>query len=285
MLFRKKITKRMAISITDPCSESWSGMKVVDDVQRHCSSCVKNVVDFTQMSEDEIVSFFSNTKENICGRFRPEQLNKVYAPLPEISRPANWWKAAMLLPLTFFAKNTSAQQNDSIRANDSLVASNDSLPESIELPADSSVVEVDSSSLPGDSLKEVVEVRSEEAPQEIIWTTAVAGGATITIGWSVPEYYLTGDVSVTTPTPTQLSVGCIYNPIPEPSLPPGVLPDGWSFWQWQKKHKMDYSKTIPALITRTDPSQKKSDPVPPTLPRRPWYEAILPPSLRPRRND
>jgi hypothetical protein len=43
---------------------------------RHCLSCEKTVVDFTAMTDAELINFFSNKKDNVCGRFTTEQLDR-----------------------------------------------------------------------------------------------------------------------------------------------------------------------------------------------------------------
>ncbi len=108
--FRKKEIPSFTITIPDPCSEDWSKMQVVDDMHRHCGACERTLVDFSVMSDTELVIFFKHNKGKVCGRFRKDQTNRSLTQLPEKSSKATWWKAAALLPLSLFSKNASAQQ-------------------------------------------------------------------------------------------------------------------------------------------------------------------------------
>lgn len=110
MFFRKKIKKQFTISIPDPCNEDWNKMQVVDSCHRNCAACDRVLTDFAQMNDDELVLFFAQSQGKICGRFRKDQLNRAITPLPEKTTKATWWKAAALLPLTLFSKNSNAQQ-------------------------------------------------------------------------------------------------------------------------------------------------------------------------------
>lgn len=109
-LFRKKETPSFMINIPEPCSEDWNKMDVVDDMHRHCSACERTLVDFSVMSDDELVIFFKQNNGKVCGRFRKDQTNRNLTQLPEKTFKAKWWKAAALLPLSLFSKNAGAQQ-------------------------------------------------------------------------------------------------------------------------------------------------------------------------------
>lgn len=63
------------IHIPSPCSEDWSKMKIVHRA-RFCSSCTKNVMDFTQMSREEILTYLlKNHNKNVCGHIHRSQLD------------------------------------------------------------------------------------------------------------------------------------------------------------------------------------------------------------------
>jgi CarboxypepD_reg-like domain/Secretion system C-terminal sorting domain len=65
------------VNIPEPCHENWQNM-TPNQQGRHCMSCQKTVVDFTLMSDQEILNHISRASSNICGRFDEEQLDKVY---------------------------------------------------------------------------------------------------------------------------------------------------------------------------------------------------------------
>jgi hypothetical protein len=68
------------LNIPKPCSEHWDKFTPTHE-GGFCGSCQKNVIDFTQMSESQLVAYFRDlpTQENkVCGRFRDDQLQKNY---------------------------------------------------------------------------------------------------------------------------------------------------------------------------------------------------------------
>lgn len=69
----------MRYHIPTPCNENWDKMTPTEQ-GRFCSLCSKTVVDFTRMSDDEVLNYFANNKnENVCGRIKKQPL------LPEIT--------------------------------------------------------------------------------------------------------------------------------------------------------------------------------------------------------
>lgn len=67
--------KKLRVSIENPCHEDWQ--KMTPETQgRFCQACEKTVVDFSKMSDAEILQYFSKPKaEKVCGRFRLDQLS------------------------------------------------------------------------------------------------------------------------------------------------------------------------------------------------------------------
>ena len=56
------------LKIETPCHEDWTKMSPNKE-GRHCGLCNKTVVDFTVMSQEEIINYLShNSKTQICGR-------------------------------------------------------------------------------------------------------------------------------------------------------------------------------------------------------------------------
>jgi hypothetical protein len=98
------------ISISKPCSEKWANFTSTPE-GGFCSSCSKNVIDFTKKGESEIREFFRNNGAHTCGRFRPEQL-RLYAHSspPNISPGLTLLKAGFVsLMLLLMSRQTSAQ--------------------------------------------------------------------------------------------------------------------------------------------------------------------------------
>jgi hypothetical protein len=61
------------LRIKNPCNQSWDAMKVLER-ERFCSLCSKNVIDFTQMSDKDMYSYFKNNTGNVCGKLNTRQL-------------------------------------------------------------------------------------------------------------------------------------------------------------------------------------------------------------------
>jgi len=53
---------------------------------RYCDRCKKNIVDLTTKSDAELLQFFKNKEENVCGRLLSSQLNRKLAlPTSKVS--------------------------------------------------------------------------------------------------------------------------------------------------------------------------------------------------------
>lgn len=65
----------LKLHIPEPCHENWQNM-TQQEQGRFCGSCQKTVVDFSVMTDKEILNYFSKTSQHVCGRFTNDQLNK-----------------------------------------------------------------------------------------------------------------------------------------------------------------------------------------------------------------
>ena len=64
------------MKIISPCDQNFGKMKKEGN-GRYCGSCQKVVVDFTRMSNAELIGYFKEHKnENICGRVKSFQMGK-----------------------------------------------------------------------------------------------------------------------------------------------------------------------------------------------------------------
>ncbi len=75
----------MQLQIPTPCMENWSAMDPVEK-GRHCAACQKTVIDFTGMSDAEVVRTISQAGAQVCGRLAPDQLNRKLSDIPPVQR-------------------------------------------------------------------------------------------------------------------------------------------------------------------------------------------------------
>jgi hypothetical protein len=67
--------KSLQIKIDEPCHENWQSM-TPNEQGRFCGSCQKTVVDFSVMTDQEILDYISKASHSICGRMSDDQMNK-----------------------------------------------------------------------------------------------------------------------------------------------------------------------------------------------------------------
>jgi hypothetical protein len=96
------------ITLPKPCHEKWSSFTKTFN-GGFCSSCQKEVVDFTSWSDERIIAYFRNLKGSTCGRFRQDQL-KAYS-YGNRSRTGMSWISVVFAGflLLFGSRNATAQ--------------------------------------------------------------------------------------------------------------------------------------------------------------------------------
>lgn len=99
---------RLKLEIENPCSENWDQM-MPDEKGRFCMSCTKQVIDFSKMTDQELIRFFKqNRKTEMCGQLSSSQLGRVL-----IESPRRRWLSYFLqatLPALLFLNRAGAQQ-------------------------------------------------------------------------------------------------------------------------------------------------------------------------------
>lgn len=91
--------KTLQVNINEPCHEDWNKMTATQ-CGAFCKSCQKEVIDFTNKSEAQIVEILSTAKGKVCGRFTADKLNtplSKYEPDPEWYSWKKWAVAAGVL--------------------------------------------------------------------------------------------------------------------------------------------------------------------------------------------
>lgn len=92
---------KINISIPQPCHGNWQQMTPAEK-GRFCGSCQKNVIDFTNASDAEIIKSL-NQNNHICGRFSPSQLNR---NLVQRKEKDSIWLATTSVLLSFLSLNS-----------------------------------------------------------------------------------------------------------------------------------------------------------------------------------
>ncbi|WP_281226985.1 hypothetical protein [Flavobacterium aquiphilum] len=121
------------ITIPKPCHEDWDKM-TPNNNGRFCSSCSKTVVDFTNMSPNEIQMYYQQ-HSNVCGRFKNSQLDSLTIQIPNrvLFSQTNYHKIFLLalfmtMGTTLFScsdKNGNKQKIDKVEVvDDSLEMNN-----------------------------------------------------------------------------------------------------------------------------------------------------------------
>jgi hypothetical protein len=101
------MSKAIQLQIPEPCHEKWHNM-TPEEQGRFCGSCQKTVVDFTLMSDKEILDHISKAGQHVCGRFSNDQLNKDLKPT-EIKKRFSWAYIWNIVVATFLITEANAQ--------------------------------------------------------------------------------------------------------------------------------------------------------------------------------
>ncbi len=92
------------ISIPEPCHQSWDEMRP-DGAGRHCDSCKKIVIDFTNMTDEQVKAYLiSHEGSGVCGRFQNSQVERIRIVIPHyvLAEPVSSWKKYMAILLLCF---------------------------------------------------------------------------------------------------------------------------------------------------------------------------------------
>lgn len=97
--------KLIQLEVPEPCHENWNNMSSTEQ-GKFCLACQKEVIDFSSMSDKEILNHISNAGSKSCGRFLNDQLNRVLIPPVDIKRI--WWKYWMNVAATLLLLSTKS---------------------------------------------------------------------------------------------------------------------------------------------------------------------------------
>jgi len=107
---------KIQISIPEPCHEGWQNMTPVEK-GRFCASCQKTVLDFTHLSDNEIIKLVSK-KDNLCGRINVSQLNRNLIETKTKSNYFGYFATSVLAFLGLGAESVVAQEKPVVEQTD-----------------------------------------------------------------------------------------------------------------------------------------------------------------------
>jgi hypothetical protein len=111
---------QIQLNIPKPCAVPWEEMQSVDADKRHCSSCDKVVVDFTNMSDEEVIRFFHKNGK-ACGQLTHDQLSRTFIPAP--AKKNNFTiRQLFLLPSFLLSVSAAAQATIKQEPSSSIVS-------------------------------------------------------------------------------------------------------------------------------------------------------------------
>jgi len=111
--------RQTRLYIPSPCHEDWNKMTAAEH-GRFCTSCCKQVVDFTLMTDQQILNYLSARSGKLCGRFDSEQLQR---PLVEtkMAKKKSWWMA-LTMPLLLLFERSEAQGSVAVITGDTTLS-------------------------------------------------------------------------------------------------------------------------------------------------------------------
>lgn len=114
------MSKHIQLHIPEPCHENWNKMIPVEK-GRFCGSCQKQVVDFTNMKDEQLIAFFKReSMGSVCGRFMQDQLDRSMQ-IPRKRIPWVRYFFQFALPAFLLSKKASAQGQVRFLPGDSIV--------------------------------------------------------------------------------------------------------------------------------------------------------------------
>jgi len=83
----------LLIHIPKPCHENWNAM-TPEQQGRYCAACATTVIDFSVMTDHDILKYMTSNTGNMCGRFSNDQLDRVLKDTPVKKKKIGQWLVA-----------------------------------------------------------------------------------------------------------------------------------------------------------------------------------------------
>ena len=95
------------IKIEHPCEQNWEEM-IPTQGGKYCLHCSKNIIDFTNLSDKEIIQIISKSSGTLCGSLTRNQLNRHLSSKREHKYPTLFSKIAASFLLISLTQPTNA---------------------------------------------------------------------------------------------------------------------------------------------------------------------------------
>lgn len=121
------------IRVPSPCSQQWDKMPLQDQ-GRTCKHCSHVVTDFTRMSDEEVVQFLvQHRDEKVCGHFRNDQLSRLRITVTPAQLQSVNWTVLQQVRIAIFLVFAStlfscSSQESSQQAPEIMIVKQDSFP-------------------------------------------------------------------------------------------------------------------------------------------------------------
>jgi len=124
------MAKKFQLQIPEPCHESWDKMTPVDK-GRFCDSCQKAVVDFTGMSDSQLIAYFKKPSTgSMCGRFYNDQLERDFE-IPRKRLPWVKYFFQLVIPVFLTGCKSYSQGEPILKKNNASVCTDTSSNEAV----------------------------------------------------------------------------------------------------------------------------------------------------------
>ncbi len=108
--------RKLLLSIPEPCHENWQQMTPTQQ-GRFCNACAKEVVDFSTMTDIQVLNYFSTlTQEKVCGRALPEQLDRALSRPETPKKKLFWYWNYIVMFFMFLGKGNAVKAQGSVKA-------------------------------------------------------------------------------------------------------------------------------------------------------------------------
>jgi hypothetical protein len=108
------MNRSFTITIPEPCSEKWTDM-IPKKGGKFCVSCDKIVVDFTKMTDSELLDYFKHYQGGTCGNFNTMQIDRLIQPLPKERRFHHFHRIVATVVGLFLSMSGKTQSSDSLK--------------------------------------------------------------------------------------------------------------------------------------------------------------------------